>query len=215
VNPDRSVKLPEFCGEIDINKMSVMEYISAVEMSRNAGNWLDAIAAERVKLRLSGPARTWLNNIIRAETAGLNVFDPVAVAGAKPLGLRQLLTDGFMPQHTAAKQEWLRATLIQQENKSVNTFFNRVESIQFLLDQDLPDDFRRNHKASYDIVHNRQVQTSFIAGLKSDKQKLELTAVCSALEHLHEYLFGRKTIVYTDHKPLLGTSNIQKKTMTR
>jgi hypothetical protein len=117
-------------------------------MSRIAGNWSDAITAERVKLRLSGPARTWLNNRIRAETAGLNVFDLAAVAGAKPPGLRQLLIDRFMPQHTAAEQEWLRATLIQQENESVNTFFDRVESIQFLLDQDLPDDFRRNHKAS-------------------------------------------------------------------
>ena len=67
VNPDRSVKLPEFCGESDIDKMSVMEYISAVEMSRIAGNWSDAITAERVKLRLSGPARTWLNNRIRAD----------------------------------------------------------------------------------------------------------------------------------------------------
>jgi hypothetical protein len=42
VNPDRSVKLPEFCGEVDIDKMSVMEYISAVEMSRIAGNWSDS-----------------------------------------------------------------------------------------------------------------------------------------------------------------------------
>ena len=107
VNPDRSVKLPEFCGEIDIDKMSVMEYISAVEMSRIAGNWSDAITAERVKLRLSGPARTWLNNRIRAETAGLTVFDPAAVAGAKPPGLRQLLIERFMPQHTAAEQERL------------------------------------------------------------------------------------------------------------
>ena len=44
---------------------------------------------------------------------------------------------------------------------------------------------------------------------------LEMTAVCCALEHFHEYVFGHKTIVYTDHRPLLGTSNIQKKTMNR
>ena len=44
---------------------------------------------------------------------------------------------------------------------------------------------------------------------------LEMTAVCSALEHFHEYVFGHKTIVYTDHRPLLGTSVIQKKTMNR
>ena len=44
---------------------------------------------------------------------------------------------------------------------------------------------------------------------------LEMTAVCSALEHFHEYLWGKRTIVYTDHKPLLGTSSIQKKTINR
>ena len=44
---------------------------------------------------------------------------------------------------------------------------------------------------------------------------LEMTAVCSALEHFHEYHFGKKIIIFTDHKPLLGTSTIQKKTMTR
>ena len=44
---------------------------------------------------------------------------------------------------------------------------------------------------------------------------LEMTAVCSALEHYHENVFGKKVIVYTDHRPLLGTSTIQKKTMNR
>ena len=44
---------------------------------------------------------------------------------------------------------------------------------------------------------------------------LEMTAVCSALEHFHENIFGKRVIVYTDHKPLLGASNIQKKTINR
>ena len=44
---------------------------------------------------------------------------------------------------------------------------------------------------------------------------LEMTAVCSALEHFHEYIFGKKVIVYTDHRPLLGTSTMQKKTINR
>ena len=44
---------------------------------------------------------------------------------------------------------------------------------------------------------------------------LEMTAVCSALEHFHENITGKKIIVYTDHKPLLGTSTMQKKTINR
>jgi transposase InsO family protein len=44
---------------------------------------------------------------------------------------------------------------------------------------------------------------------------LEMSAVCCALEHFHEYVFGHKIRVYTDHRPLLGTSVLQKKTMNR
>ena len=44
---------------------------------------------------------------------------------------------------------------------------------------------------------------------------LEMTAVCSALEHFHEHVFGKRVVVYTDHRPLLGTSTIQKKTINR
>ena len=44
---------------------------------------------------------------------------------------------------------------------------------------------------------------------------LEMTAVCSALEHFHDHVYGRKVIVYTDHRPLIGMSTIQKKTINR
>ena len=44
---------------------------------------------------------------------------------------------------------------------------------------------------------------------------LEMTAVCSAVEHFHEYIFGKKIIVYTDHRPLIGASTMQKKTINR
>ena len=44
---------------------------------------------------------------------------------------------------------------------------------------------------------------------------LEMTAVCSALEHFHENVFGKKVIIYTDHRPLLGASTMQKKTINR
>jgi hypothetical protein len=44
---------------------------------------------------------------------------------------------------------------------------------------------------------------------------LEMTPVCSALEHFYENILGRKVIVYTDHRPLPGASTIQKKTINR
>ena len=155
---DRSVKLTEFSGDTAVDKMTIMEYIYHVEMCRIAGGWTDAITAEKVKLKLVGSARTWLQNRIRAETEGLGAFDPALIAGRRPPGLRALLITRFMPQQTPGEQERLRATLTQGETESVHTFYDRVESIQFILDLELPEDFRRDNKAAYDIVHARQVR---------------------------------------------------------
>ena len=167
---DKSIKLPEFSGDVAQDTMTVIEYINQVEMSKTAANWSDAVTAEKVKLKLVGPARIWLQNRIRALTPGLNAFDPEAPegGGAAGPGLRRLLLDRFMPQQTAGEQERLRATLLQGDNEQVQVFYDRCESIQFILDLELPEDFRKNSKASYDIVHDRQVRGSFIAGLKAD-----------------------------------------------
>jgi hypothetical protein len=154
---DCTVKLSEFSGNFAVDNSTVMEYISHVDMSRIAGGWSDAITAEKVKLRLTGGAQTWLQNRIRAETEGLGAFDPPVADGVKPPGLRALLINRFMPQQTASEQERLRATLIQSDNEPVQVFYNRVESVQFILDLELPEEFRRNSKGHYDIVHNRQV----------------------------------------------------------
>ena len=179
---DRSVKLKEFSGDTAIDQMTVVEYINMVEMSRVAGAWNDEVTAEKVKLKLIGPARTWLQNRIRAQTAGLGHFDPPVADNVKPPGLRALLIGRFMPQQTAGEQERLRATLIQGDNKPVQIFFDRVESIQFILDLKLPEDFRVNLKASYDIVHDRQVRGSFIAGLKADIRKHVTTLDVATLQ---------------------------------
>jgi hypothetical protein len=88
---DRTVKLSELSGDFAIDNSTVMVYISHMDMSRIAGGLTDTITAEKIKLRLTGAARTWLQNRIRAETAGLAVFDPPVVDGVKPPELRPLL----------------------------------------------------------------------------------------------------------------------------
>ena len=168
---DRSVKLLEFSGDERVDKMTVIEYISTVEMSQTAGGWTDEITAEKVKLKLTGDARTWLQNRIHAGTPGLGEFDPPEVGGARPPGLKALLSERFLPQNSAAEQERLRASLIQGEFESVHSFYDRVESVQFVLDMSFPNAFRQGQKASYDIVHNQLVQGSFIAGLREDINK--------------------------------------------
>jgi hypothetical protein len=91
-----------------------------------------------------------------------------------------------MPQQMAGEQERLKATLTQGESEPVQVLFDRVESIQFILDLELPEDFRRTSKAHYDIVHNRQVRGAFIAGLKPEIQKhvttMDVVTLADALQ---------------------------------
>ena len=78
-----------------------------------------------------------------------------------------------MPRQTAGEQERLRATLIQGETKKVQVFLDRVESIQYILDLDLPDTFwlEEDTKDSYRMVHRGQVRANFVAGLKAEIRK--------------------------------------------
>ena len=173
---DRGVKLLEFSGDPVKDMMTVMDYVVHVEQSRVAGGWTDGVTAEKVKLRLTGDARTWMTNRIRAGTPGMDAFAPAAVGNAAPApGLRALLITRFMPQQTAGEQERLRQSLVQGENESVHSFYDRVESIQFILDLEYPEAFRVNSKASYDLVHDRSVRASFIAGLKAEIRKHVIT----------------------------------------
>jgi len=173
---DRGVKLLEFSGDPVKDMMTVMDYVVHVEQSRVAGGWTDGVTAEKVKLRLTGDARTWMTNRIRAGTPGMDAFAPAAVGNAAPEpGLRALLITRFMPQQTAGEQERLRQSLDQGENESVHSFYDRVESIQFILDLEYPEAFRVDSKVSYDLVHDRSVRASFIAGLKAEIRKHVIT----------------------------------------
>ena len=114
---DRGVKLLEFSGDPVKDMMTVMDYVVHVEQSRVAGGWNDAVTAEKVKLRLTGDARTWMTNRIRAGTDGTDAFAPAAADNAAPApGLRALLITRFMPQQTAGEQERLRQSLVQGKN---------------------------------------------------------------------------------------------------
>ena len=55
-----------------------------------------------------------------------------------------------------------------QKNKNIQ---HTELCIQFILDLELPEDFRQNSKANYDLVYNMQVRGSFIDGQKVDIRK--------------------------------------------
>ena len=88
---DRSIKLLEFSGDSAIDKMTVDEYLNHVRMSQLAAQWDDPTTAEKVKLKLTGHARTWLQNRIQEETPGLGAYDPPVANNVKPPRLRAMM----------------------------------------------------------------------------------------------------------------------------
>ena len=157
---DRNVKLMDFDGA-----SSIVEFCQHVTMCQLAANWTQPQTAERVKLHLKGKAMLFLRNKIREATPGLDVWNPPEVAGARPPCLRSLLIQRFLETHTAIEQALLKAQLKQEDNEDAASFYDRVEDLQFQLDEDLPAGFRVDNKAAYDIVHDRDVLTAFIGGL--------------------------------------------------
>lgn len=157
---DRNVKLMDFDGTT-----SVVEFCQHVTMCQLAANWTQQQTAERVKLHLKGKAMLFLRNKIREATPGLDVWFPDEEAGARPPCLRTLMMQRFLETHTAIEQALLKAQLKQEDGEDAASFYDRVEDLQFQLDEDLPEAFKLNNKAAYDIVHDRDVLTAFIGGL--------------------------------------------------
>ena len=162
---DRNVKLSDF----DDTSMSILEWVQHVDMAQTAAGWTDAQTCSRAKMFLKGKAMVWLQNRIVAQTEGLNRWYPAAnEAGIRQPNLRTLLMDRFLLVNTPSEQARLRATLSQKDGEDSATFYDRVEQVQFALDQALPVAFRVDQKAAYDIVHEGQVLQAFINGLKLD-----------------------------------------------
>ena len=163
VVPDRSVKLKEFDGD----KPPFVEWAAHVALSARAAPWTDEQTLQRVMLVLKGPAAVWLNNRVSEGTEGIDAWYPDLDAnGRRPPNLRTLMEARFSVANTPAEQATLRATLTQKDNENVATFFDRVQSVQFELDKDLPLEFRVDSKAAYDIVHAQMLLNNFLCGLK-------------------------------------------------
>lgn len=163
---DRNVKLQDFDGITP----PIIEWIAHITMCQQATGWTNAQTAERVKLHIKGNAMIWLQNRIREQTPGLDTWfpDPAAPGGPRVPNLRTLLVSRFQKTKTPAEQARLRSTLTQSDSEDVATFFDRVEAVQFAIDETLPAAFVVDQKAQYDIIRGQLVLSNFINGLKPD-----------------------------------------------
>ena len=161
---DRSIRLQEFDGD----KPPFRDWCQHVNMCLTAAGWTQEIAAQKAVLMLKGKAAIWLQNQMSKETEGLLTWFPPEVNGIRPPNLFTLLENRFHTTTTPIELSQLRATLVMKDNEDVETFFDRVERVQFELDKHLPLNFRTTQKAAYNIVHDQQVFANFHSGLKSE-----------------------------------------------
>ena len=166
--PDRNVRLTEFEGD----KTSFSEWAQHVHMCQRIAPWSDGQTAQRVKLQLKGTAAVWLNNRISEGTEGLDEWYPEAnEAGVRAPNLRSLLEERFAISHSPAEQANLRSSLQQKDSESVAAFFDRCQAVQFELDKGYTVAFRVDSKAQYEIVHQQQLLSNFMCGLRQNIRK--------------------------------------------
>ena len=162
---DKAVRLGEFNGDTP----PFNDWVAHVQMCKNATAWSEEFTSQRAKLMLKGKAAVWLQNQVLEGTNGLDVWFPeVDANGVRPLNLRTLLEERFSTTKSPSDLAQLRSTLHQKEGEDVNTFFDRVKSVQFELDKAYPLAFRVDQKAAYVIVHDQGVYNNFLCGLRSE-----------------------------------------------
>jgi hypothetical protein len=161
---DRSIRLQEFDGD----KPPFRDWCQHVNMCLAAAGWTQEVTAQKAALMLKGKAAIWLQNQMAKETEGLLTWFPPVVEGVRPPNLFTLMENRFHTTVTPIELSQLRATLVMKDNEDVETFFDRVERVQFELDKHLPTHFRTTQKAAYGIVHDQQVFSNFHSGLRPD-----------------------------------------------
>ena len=164
-NNDKAVRLGEFDGD----KPPFNDWVAHVQMCKNATEWSEEFTAQRAQLMLKGKAAVWLQNQVLMGTEGLDVWFPeMNDLGVRPPNLRSLLEARFSTTKSPTDLAQLRSTLQQKDSEDVNTFFDRVQSVQFELDKVYPLAFRVDQKAAYTIVHDQGVFNNFLCGLRAD-----------------------------------------------
>jgi hypothetical protein len=76
----------------------------------------------------------WLQNQMAKETEGLLTWFPPEVGGVRPPNQFTLMENRFHTTVTPIELSQLRATLVMKDSEDVETFFDRVERVQFELD---------------------------------------------------------------------------------
>ena len=153
-------QIPEYNGAFGAEAES---FVKLIDRTKDQYNWLSKPTAYMVRTKLTGAARTFVDNQEKEMLTGIDEWDGDVLEGKN---LKQMLLDKFAMPITAAAATTAVEELKQENQESVDSFYERT---RFAVDKLLFNVARTTaeEKKTYQTLFQTQVYIFFKAGLLS------------------------------------------------
>lgn len=168
--------LPLFKGKMDA--LATTAFIAKVESFATVTRLNAEETAQAVAFAMEdgSAADKWIQN--------LRISQPDALADWDVM--RPLLQTRFSPRLTPSEKAAIVESLRQAKEEDVHAFLDRCESVQYLMERDIPDAQKIGaNAASYRLNHGNGVLEKFLRGLRTSdglKQAVNSAPGCDTLE---------------------------------
>ena len=163
----KGFEIPYFYGSDD--KISAKAWTTFIDNVQQISTWTDAVTAQYAYLALRDKAADWAYNQKQGRNERMNSW----------ITLKQDFETRFHRDATLSEESALQDSLIQKKNESVNDFYDRVESAQYVFDQNwAPLAAGANaaaiaqDNASKKASHDYGLRREFLRGLREDIKKV-------------------------------------------
>ena len=188
--------IPPFTGEPKLLDgtpcMPVKEFCERVDAIHASTGTTPAQVAAAVKQKLTGAAYNWLQVQVARGTDGLNRWTDRADDNPM-VGLKTQLMREFQKTRTPGQIHAMLATLKQRSGEGVQAFFRRVELVTYQLNDDVPEDERRDGAALYERMNNRDIMQRFLMGVPKEMREYLMEAADATPDRLRESAVRRET----------------------
>ena len=123
----KAIEIPIFNGTSK-DSMSTRAWIHYVERCKRIANWTDDKTAEYAQLALREIAADWIENLTEARNADIDSWPT----------FKALFEARFHKKATLAERTVIKASLTQNKNESIQDFYDRVDSGNYILDENWP-----------------------------------------------------------------------------
>ena len=178
----KGFEIPYFYGSSQDNLLA-KNWTAAIDNAADLGNWTPQNTAQTAYMAMRDKAANWINNQRRGGNEAVNSWTT----------LKPLFEKRFHKTATLSQECALQDSLYQKKDESVNDFYDRVDSAQYVFDEKWPaleenatQAQRTQDAASKKASHKQGVYEKFLKGLKKNIKEVVVLKQVANLEDLLE-----------------------------